>query len=215
MTPHSVRVFTLSVATPRLVCALLCSLLCTLLALPTPASAQETGGSMRDAKVDEILRSARGASAGDLGRYSESLVGLGSSAKRSILRGLKDADTAGKLAGLRALLELGSSTLAAEKLLDIASNEQETIDYRLVALELVGASEELDAEEGLLDLLTELNPRIRIATARALWALDAPASHRAKAVLREFLSSTNAELRAQGAMALAEIGDADTTGVAH
>jgi len=183
------------------------------LALPAGAFAQETGGSVRDAKVEEILRTARGADAGKLGRYSEALVGLGSSAKRSILRGLKGADTAGKLAGLRALLELGSSTLAAEKLLDIASDENETIDYRLVALELVGASEELDAEEGLLDLLTELNPQIRIATARALWALDSPASHRAKAVLREFLSSTNPELRAKGAMALAEIGDAETPGV--
>jgi len=184
-----------------------------LLAMPATAFAQEAGGSVRDAKVEEILRSARGKRGSELGRYSEELVGLGSSAKRAILRGLKQADTSGKLAGLRALLKLGSSTLAAEKLLDIASDEQEKIEYRLVALELIGASEELDAEEGLLDLLTELNPQIRIATARALWHLEAPASHRAKAVLREFLSSTNPELRAQGALALAEIGDGDTPGV--
>ena len=210
MIPLRVRLFALSLAPLALVCGVAILALST---LPTDLNAQEAGGSMRDAKVGEILRAARGAEAGELGRYSDSLVGLGSSAKRAILRGLKGADTPGKLAGLRALLELGSPTLAAEKLLDIANEEQEKIPYRLVAIELVGASEELDTEEGLLDLLTELNPQIRIAAARALWRLEANASDRAKDVLREFLNSTNPELRAQGALALAEIGDAETPGV--
>jgi C-terminal peptidase prc len=201
MIPPRVRLFVLPLA---------------LLALPlllASAQAQEEGGSIRDAKVREIIVAARGKGSADLGRYSEQLVKLGSSAKRSILRALKEADTPGKLAALRALLELGSPTLAAERLLDIASDEKEKLEYRLVALQLVGASEELDAEEGLLDLLTELNPQIRIAAARALWRLESDSSHRAKAVLREFLSSTNADLRAQGALALAEIGDAETPGV--
>ena len=200
MNPPRVRLFAISAA------------LLALLAVTLPTSAQE-GGSIRDVKVHEIIVAARGAKSADLGRYSEQLVKLGSSATRSIIKGLKEADTAGQLAALRALIELGSPTLAADKLMDIASHEKQTIEYRLVALELVGLSEELDAEEGLLDLLTELNPDIRIAAARALWRLDAPASHRAKAVLREFLGSTNSDLRAQGALALAEIGDAETPGV--
>ncbi|MHC4938626.1 MAG: S41 family peptidase [Planctomycetota bacterium] len=179
----------------------------------TTALAQEEGGSIRELKVREVLAAAKSAEAGEIGRYSEKLVELGAASKRAIIKGIREADTPAKLAGLRALIELGSPTLAAEKLMEIAGDDQEKLDYRLVALELVGISEELDAEEGLLDLLTELNPELRIATARALWRLDAPESHRAKTVLREFLTSTNAELRAQGAMALAEMGDGDTPGV--
>jgi len=200
MNPPRIRLFALSVA------------LLALLAISVSTSAQE-GGSMRDVKVSEIMVAARGAKSADLGRYSEQLVKLGSSAKRAIIRGLKDADTAGQLAALRALIQLGSPTLAADKLMDLASSERVPLDFRLVAIEMVGLTEELDAEEGLLDLLTELNPAIRIASARALWRLDAPASHRAKTVLREFLSSSSADLRAQGALALAEIGDSETPGV--
>jgi carboxyl-terminal processing protease len=178
-----------------------------------PTFAQEEGGSIRDLKVREVLAAAKNAKAGDIGRYAEALVELGAVSKRAIIKGIRDADTAAKLAGLRALIELGSPTLAAEKLMEVAADEEEKLDYRLVALELVGISEEIDAEDGLLDLLSELNPQLRIATARALWRLDAPESHRAKSVLREFLGSTNAELRAQGALALAEMGDGDTPGV--
>jgi len=177
-----------------------------------PTLAQE-GGSVRELKVRELLTQAKGAEAADIGQYAEGLVRLGAPAKRAIIEGLKTADTPGKLAGLRALIELDSPTLAAQKLMEIAADEDEKLPYRIVALELLGLSEEMDAEEGLLDLLTELNPQLRIAAARALWKLEVEGSHRAKVVLREFLTSTDADLRAQGALALAEIGDGDTPGV--
>ncbi|MEM8885070.1 MAG: S41 family peptidase, partial [Planctomycetota bacterium] len=183
-----------------------------LLVAPT-AHAQEQPGSVRELKVREIMVAAADAKPDEIARAAEKLVALGKPAKRAIIKSLGDSPVPAQLAALRALIELGSPTLAAEKLITLAEDEKQSIAYREIALELVGISEELDAEEGLLDLVTELNPRIRIAAARALWRLDAPESHRAKVVLREYLGSTDPELRAQGALALAEMGDGETPGV--
>jgi C-terminal peptidase prc len=97
--------------------------------------------------------------------------------------------------------------------MDIADDEANRLEHRVAALELIGLTEELDAEDGLLELLIALNPKIRLAAARALWRIESPRRGKAKEVLREFLKSSDAELRAQGALALAEMGDSASPGV--
>lgn len=183
-----------------------------LVALAPLAGGQE-GETVRSAQVQAVMERCKGAGASDIWKYSEELVAMGASAKRTIQEAVKGASTEGRLAALRALIELDSPTFAAERLMEMAEDEALALDSRLIALELVGLTEEIDAEEGLLELVVALNPQIRLAAARALWRLDAPRSHKAKTVLREFLKSTEGELRAQGALALAEIGDAETPGV--
>ncbi len=183
-----------------------------LIALAPGAQAQE-GESIRSTQVQAVLERCKGAAASDIWRGSEELIAMGPPAKRTIQEAVKGASPEGRLAALRALIELDSPTFAAERLMEMAEDESLALEPRLIALELVGLTEELDAEEGLLELIVALNPQIRLAAARALWRLDAPRSHKAKTVLREFLKSGEGELRAQGALALAEIGDAETPGV--
>ncbi|MDH3590623.1 MAG: HEAT repeat domain-containing protein, partial [Planctomycetota bacterium] len=188
-------------------------LLAALLILTPIAPGQEEGGSLREIKVQEILQAAKGASIPQIWGFAEQLSSLGPSAKRAIQRGLRDASVEGRLAGLKALIDLDSPTFAAEKLSDVARDEAITEQLRVAAIELLGQTDEEDAEDGLLELLLELNPRVKIAAARALWRLGTPRSSNAKKALREFLRSSDVELRTQGTLALAEMGDGDTPGV--
>lgn len=187
--------------------------LCALTLFLAPTALPQEGESVRGIQVQAVLERCKGAGAADIWRFSDELIALGAPAKRTIQEAVKGAGPEGKLAALRALIELDSPTFAAERLMEMAESEELAIEPRLIALELVGLTEEPDAEDGLLELLVGLNPKIRLAAARALWRLDAPRSHRAKTVLREFLKSADADLRAEGALALAEIGDAETPGV--
>ncbi|MGH7162181.1 MAG: S41 family peptidase, partial [Planctomycetota bacterium] len=182
------------------------------LLLGGPALPQESG-SLREAQVMEILASLKDAPVARIWSRSDELVELGAPAKRILQKAIPDATIEGKLCALKALIDLESTTWAAEELLSLAADEKVALDHRLVALELIGLSEERIAEDGLLDLLYSLNPQVRVGSARALWRLGSPRSQRAKDVLRELLKSDDPELRAQGALALAEIGDADSPGL--
>ncbi|MHC4163534.1 MAG: S41 family peptidase [Planctomycetota bacterium] len=193
--------------TGRLAC------LAALLLLLAPAPAQEEGASLREIRIKEILAKCEGAKIPEIWRNAEELARLGPPAKRTIQRALQGTGVEGRLAALRALIELNSPTFAAEKLMDIADEESNRLEHRVAALELVGLTEELDVEEGLLELLIALNPKIRLAAARALWHIESPRRGKAKDALREFLKSSDAELRAQGALALAEMGDSLSPGV--
>ncbi|MHC4548157.1 MAG: S41 family peptidase [Planctomycetota bacterium] len=191
------------------------ALFAALLLLPAApaARAQEEGASLREIKVKEILARCKGAEIPEIWRNSDQLVALGPPAKRAIQGALAGAEVEAQLAVLRALIELDSPTFAAERLMDLAGGEGHRLEHRIAALELIGLSEEVDAEDGLLELLIALNPQIRIAAARALWRIDSPRRGKAKETLVEFVKSSDPELRAQGALALAEMGDAETPNV--
>ena len=180
--------------------------------LGSTAPAQE-GDGIRNVEVKEILQACKGASAARIWALSDKLVAKGNAAKRYIRDALKDTSIEGRICGLRALIELDSPTYAVEKLMDLAADENLKDDFRVLALGLVGSTEEIDAEEGLVELLVSYNPKVRIAAARALWTLEGEHAHKAKAALIEFLKSSDAELQAQGALALAEMGDITTPGV--
>jgi len=187
-------------------------LACTL-AFVTPVPAQEEGASLREIQVQEILASCEGRDIPAIWRLSDQLVGLGPVTRRAIQRGIKDGPVESRLCGLRALVKLGSPTYAVEKLMDLALEEKNDLEFRLAAVEIVGLTDEIDAEDGLAELLVAFEPRLRIAAARALWNLDSEKSNLGKKALREFLRSPDAELRAKGALALAEMGDSSTPGV--
>jgi len=181
---------------------------------------QEEGASLRAAEVRQILVDLKGARMADIWKGSERLIAMGAPAKRAIQQGLEamvssepQGPIEGQLAALRALIALGSPTAAAEQLMEIASTESVAGEFRLAALELIGLADEEDSEEGLLVLLSALAPEIRIGAARALWQIEGEHRQDAKTALREFLRASDAELRAQGALALAEMGDRDTPGV--
>lgn len=178
-----------------------------------PAGAQDAPGSVRELQVREILASLEGGSVAAIWSRSEELVRLGQPAVRAIRSAVPKATVEGKLAALRALVELDQQTFAASELLKLARDESLALPHRLLALELVGRAEEPDSESDLVELLEALNPQLRIGAARALWRLGTPRSQLAKDALREVLRSADPELRAEGAIALAGIGDSGTPGV--
>jgi carboxyl-terminal processing protease len=189
------------------------SLVVVALVLIGPAAQSQESASVREMKVEEILASCEGASVAEIWLRARELSDMGRTVERILRRSIGNATIEGKLAGLRALIDLDSVTYAAEKLETLAADETLDERFRLLAIELIGMTEEPDAEDALLELLVGYNARIKLAAARALWRLDTPNSHRAKVTLREFLASADPELQAEGAIALAEIGDADTPGV--
>ncbi len=174
---------------------------------------QEEGSSLREAEVRQILLDLKGARMADIWKGADRLIGMGAPAKRIIQREMATCPIEGQLAALRALIGLDSPTAAAERLMEIATDEKTPAEFRLAALELIGLSGEEDAEEGLLELLSSLTPEIRIGAARALWQIEGEHRQAAKDALREFLKASDHDLRAQGAVALAEMGDGATPGV--
>lgn len=174
---------------------------------------QEEGTSLREAEVRQILADLKDARMADIWRGADRLIAMGAPAKRIIQREMAASPIEGQLAALRALIGLDSPTAAAEPLMEIASDEKAAPEFRLAALELIALSDEEDAEDGLLDLLSSLTPEIRIGAARALWQIEGENRQAAKDALREFLKASDGDLRAQGALALAEMGDSATPGV--
>jgi carboxyl-terminal processing protease len=182
--------------------------------LGSPLLGQEDeGASLRELEVRQILTELKGQGMPDIWRGADRLIRMGPPAKRIIQKEIESSSIEGQLAGLRALIGLDSPTAAADRLLEIAADEATAQEFRIAALELVGKAGEEDAEDGLLELLTSLTPEIRIASARALWEIEGEHRQAAKQALREFLKASDPELRAQGALALAEMGDGATPGV--
>jgi len=181
--------------------------------LGSPLLGQEEGSSLREAEVHQILTGLKGAQMHEIWEGADRLIAMGAPAKRLIQREIEKSPVEGQLAGLRALIQLDSPTAAADRLMEIAEDEKTTTEFRLAALDLIGKAGEEDAEEGLLELLSALDPQIRIGAARALWEIEGEHQQKAKDTLREFLKASDAELRAQGALALAEMGDGVTPGV--
>ncbi len=177
------------------------------------AHGQDEGASLREAEVRQILTDLKGARMADVWKGADRLIAMGAPAKRIIQREMEKASIEGQLAALRALIGLDSPTAAVDRLMEIASDEKAETEFRLAALELIAISDEVDAEEGLLELLSSLTPEIRIGAARALWQIEGENRHAAKDALRAFLKASDADLRAQGALALAEMGDSATPGV--
>ncbi|MFI5402209.1 MAG: S41 family peptidase [Planctomycetota bacterium] len=189
------------------------ALLVTMLLASALLGQEEEGASLREAEVRQILVGLKGARMADIWRGADRLIAMGAPAKRIIQREMEASTIEGQLAALRALIGLDSPTAAAEPLMEIATDEKATAEFRLAALELIALSGEEDAEEGLLELLTSLTPEIRIGAARALWQIEGENRQAAKEALREFLKASDHDLRAQGALALAEMGDGSTPGV--
>jgi len=88
--------------------------LAALLLLLSPAPAQEEGASLREIQVKEILAKCNGAKIPEIWRNADELAKLGPPAKRTIQRALQGTGVEGRLAALRALIELAESALSME-----------------------------------------------------------------------------------------------------
>jgi carboxyl-terminal processing protease len=119
---------------------------------------------------------------------------------------LPDATALGRVAMGRVLIAVRESGRATQVLLKVA-NSDAPAELKVAAIALISETEGDDeSETGVKKLLDEsMDPRVRAAAAKALWALAKDLE--AKTRLKELLRSDDLDTRVEGALALAEIRD--------
>lgn len=181
-----------------------------LLASPGGARAEDDiaeSGAAR--QVGALLQQAVGEDPRLSWRVGGQLGKSGKAALKSLRDALPGASPAQALAIARALVLLEDTTRALEAARTLAEDEKAPAALRVAAVTLAeqeGDLEEADWLEAQLDRITE--PEVRLSMARALWRLNRANKAKGKEVLLGFLRSSDADLRAQGALALGEIGAA-------
>jgi carboxyl-terminal processing protease len=135
------------------------------------------------------------------------LVGYGSKAVQATADAANSADAtpAGRVALGRVLLALRERPRAAEALLKVASQSDAPVPLRAHAVRLLAQTSD-DFEDGIRAVMdSALDSRLRAACAYTLWVLTKDTA--VKGALREMLRSDDPEIRIEGALALAEVGD--------
>ena len=115
-----------------------------------------------------------------------------------------------RLALGRALVLLEEETKGLEVLRKLVEDAKAPVALKTAALSLVareGEEDEADWLEASLD--TTFDPAVKVAMAKALWSVPGGDKAKAKGVLQDFLKSQDRDRRAEGALALGEIGAAD------
>jgi C-terminal peptidase prc len=186
-----------------------------------PKSDVKTGEDPKVA-VDRIVTRAASTDLTQLWPLSNELIALGKEAAKSedaMRTALKGANPKAALVLSRALLQLDKSHYSDEvaaSLLTVleSSPEESEAAARILGSELLRISrpEEVKLLPKLADLVAggTLGARARIAAAQALWVLGDSAQRRtALKELKTFLKSEDAELRVDGALALAACDSLD------
>ncbi len=161
--------------------------------------------------VTTLLDKATATDPRDVWTLGEALAENGKPAIRPLKDAAKDAAPAPRLAIARALILLKDVTAGLEMAKGVVADDAASADLKVAALGLIGQEGELEESEWLLDTIdTTLEPHVKMAMAKALWTLNAgtEAKEKGKQVLLAYLKSTDADLRADGALALGEIGAA-------
>jgi carboxyl-terminal processing protease len=195
---------------PRL---LLLALVPLLLAAPGPGRAQEDGADSAEirAQVEQLVADMAAAPLSGIWAYSRRLGGLGDRAVGPIGEALEAASDRTRLGLAHALLLLDETGAGLTTVRALARDGEGDVPIRSAAYQLLGSWGEDEDEELLLEALDANvdQPVLRVAQAKALWELAQ--LKRAKTELRTMLRSTDPDLRALGALALAEMGDVFTT----
>ena len=131
------------------------------------------------------------------------------------LRGrLNSATPLERLTMSRALLELEEVIDARDGLLGLLGSDQRDVAIRTAAIGLLGTR----AFEGDREVISQLRegldrtfkPELQLALSKALYVISRDDRAECAARVQEWLSSDRHDLRVQGALALAEIGDVET-----
>lgn len=165
---------------------------------------EESGASRA---VTKLLETDPGVDATAVWRLAQELKGQGRAAVRPLKAALEKASPGQRLAIGRALVLLDEHTQGLEVVRTLVGDEKADTGLRRAGLRLLGDEGELEEAEWLgerLDL--ELVPEVKLAMAQAVWRLNRSNKSKGKEVLLQFLRSTDPDLRAQGALALGEIG---------
>ncbi len=175
-----------------------------------PAWADDLDEATASRTVRTLLESDPGIDLRKIWKLSESLSSGGRPAISPLRKEAKAANPQQRLAIARALVLLEDYTKGLEELKGLVQSEPAAIELKLAALTIIGEEGELEEAEWLEDKIdTTLEPRVKLGMAKALWTLNKSNKGKGKEVLLLFLNSTDPDLRAEGALALGEIGVAE------
>ncbi|MEN8151198.1 MAG: S41 family peptidase [Planctomycetota bacterium] len=174
-----------------------------------PVRAQEEAPDV-PAEVRILLKAMAKADGPSLWRLSDRVAELGPRAVEPLREALPGLEPKVRLAAAAALVELGEETIGVGEIVAVAKDREKVPgDVRIAAIDLLAVEGSADSEEAILSMLDDaFDPRVRIALARTLWVLTK--GLRAKNELKAVLEADDPDVRIEGALALAEIGDTET-----
>src|SRR5262245_17079329 len=175
------------------------------------ASATSAGAAIGgDERVDAILARAEQAGPTAAASAARELLELGNPAKAALKSKVAGASSVAKLTIGKALIEFDELDDARNALLAVAVDKDAPADARQVAVQMVGipdyARDETVVKALKHELDTELDPGFKLDVAKALYRVSPDDKRRCEQEMEKWLDSERAELRIQGALALAEIG---------
>lgn len=157
--------------------------------------------------VKSLLETDPGADLRKIWALSDALAEAGRPAIKPLRSLVGEASPSRKLAMARALLELEDYTRGLDEIRKMIDAETTPLPLKVGGLDLIADYGELDEAMWLEDALdVTLEPRVKLAMAKSLWKLNKSNKGKGRDVLLAYLGSADADLRAEGALALGEIG---------
>jgi len=179
--------------------------------IATPASLQTDLQNDLSKKVERYSQAMRGEAPEASWKLARKLKALGPKVVQALESHLDDGSPTLRLAAATTMIYFGEQKKGVATLLQIATNEQQSADARRIAVRLLGDQPGQLVTGPLLDLMEDaLDPGLKLEAARSLWKASRNHRPQAKKVLRRYLESEDPELRAAGALTLAEFEDYDS-----
>jgi len=170
-------------------------------------------GVRSDERVDAILERAERAGPAAACEAARDLIELGATAKAAIRARLARASPVATLTLGRALIELDELDDARDALVALAGDSALPAEARQVAVQMLGIhdfSGDATVVKALKTALgSELDPGFKLSVAKALYRVSSSDRRRCEQEMERWLDSERADLRIQGALALAEIGSVE------
>ena len=162
-----------------------------------------------DRALSEVLQKSPGEDLREVWMLSEKIVEIGRPAIQPLRRRLEgEMDDGQRLAVSRALIHLGDDLRGIEELQKIAAGNAVKVPIRMGALDLISFEGELDEAEWLEEQISVTHePYVKLAMAKAIWNINKANKGVGREVMLQYMNSSDADLRAEGALALGEIGD--------
>ncbi|MFV1958014.1 MAG: S41 family peptidase [Planctomycetota bacterium] len=181
-----------------------------LFVLPAALRADDIDEASAGRSVAQMLRETRpGADPRAAWTLAASLAQGGRPAIQALRKAAPGAAAGARLAIARALILLEDTTRGLALLRGLVEDENAAVPLKIAALGLVGEEGELEDAEWIEDRIDVTHePQVKMAMAKALWDLNFINKRKGKQVLLAYLRSTDPDLRAEGALALGEIGAA-------
>lgn len=190
---------------PRtLVSALLWALLVCILAFTAhELRAQEESAAKQ---LERLAKKAKLRDYGDLWEVARDIAKLGDEVIDALEEMLPDAGVKERLAFDAALFELGEADVASEDILSLVGNEKADVGARVAAASLLEAQgDRRDARKLFENIAKYSEPLVRIAVCRAGYKKLREVE--ATRILREYAASAEYDVRAEAAVALAQLDD--------